>query len=164
MLVLVTSAAIAGPKEDFIQAEKEFDGGDLIAAMSLLKRASDQGYGPAQARLGDMVDAADRPADALTLYRKSAEQGEASGEFGLGRLYAEGRGTKKDEQQAQKLFKRAADKDYLSALLALASAYRTGGLGLPIDLEEAKALEARAKKIVDATRPKIEAKPKGATK
>lgn len=137
--------AWAGPKEDTERAEASFRSGDLIGAMTLLRKAADQGHAPAQARLADLLDAAEQDAEAVALYRKAAEQGEPAGEYGLGRMFANGDGLARDPTQALLWFRKAADRDHAPAIEALARAHRSGDLGLARDLQEAARLEARAK-------------------
>ena len=115
--------------------------------MALMRKAANQNHPKAQARLGDLLRAADSEADAVAMYRKSAEQGEAAGEFGLGRAYQDGAGVKKDPAQALEWFRKAEKKNYPPALDALARAYRTGSLGLPRDLEQARGYDERVRAL-----------------
>jgi TPR repeat protein len=106
-----------------------------------------QNHAKAQAQLGDLLRAADFEGEALAMYKKSAEQGEAAGEFGLGRAYADGAGVKKDPAAALEWYRKAEKKNYAPALDALARAYRTGTLGLPKDPEQAKAYDDRVRAL-----------------
>lgn len=139
--------ARADAKQDTERAEVSYRNGDLITAMALLRKASDQGYAPAQARLADLLDAAEQDAEAVALYRKAAEQGDPAGEYGLSRMLISGEGVARDPQQALALLRKAAAKGHAPAVDALARAYRSGSLGLPRDLQEAAQLEARAKAL-----------------
>lgn len=141
---LAAGAALAGPREDTERAEASVRAGDLVTAMALLRKASDAGYAPAQARLADLLDAAEFDAEAVALYRKAADQGDPAGEYGLGRMLANGEGVAKDPAQALAYFRRSAARDHWQAVDALARAYRAGDLGLPRDLAEASRLDARA--------------------
>lgn len=146
-LCALGSAAVAGPAEDVQRAEASLGGGDVVAAMSLLRRAADQNHGVAQARLADLLRAAQFDQEALVLYRKSAQQGEAAGEFGLGRMYADGTGVPRDAALALEWYRKAEAKNHAPALDALARAYRTGDLGLAKDLEQAARYDARAREF-----------------
>lgn len=140
---LMASWAIAGPDQDTVLAEKEFARGDLVAAMALWRKAAQLGYAPAQARLGDMLDKAEEDEEAVEWYRKAAAQGNAAGEDGLGQMYAKGEGVKKDLEQARSYILRAAEKDYIPAVVLMMDAYRSGGLGLTIDSAKADEWEAK---------------------
>jgi uncharacterized protein len=142
----------AGPAEDVQQAEASIRGGDVFTAMGLLRRAADQNNGAAQARLADLLHAAEFDTEAVALYRKAAEQGEAAGEYGLGKMYADGTGLKADPALALEWFRKAEKKDYQPAVDALARAYRMGALGLPKDLEQAGALDARSRGLLQAAK------------
>lgn len=146
-LLLAAGPAAAGPREDTERAEAAFRSGDLITAMALLRRAADEGHAPAQARLADLLDAAEQDAEAVALYRRAAEQGDAAGETGLARMLANGEGVTRDVTQALELLRRAAAREHAPALDALSRAYRTGTLGLPQDLAEAQRLEARVRAL-----------------
>lgn len=132
---------------DVAEADALMRQGDVPAAMNLLRKAADANDPVAQARLGDLMRAAEYEAEAVALYRKSADRGEPAGEYGLGRAYADGAGVKKDPAQAVELYRKAEQKNYAPAVSALARAYRTGTLGLPLDLEKAGSYEARAKEL-----------------
>lgn len=140
----------AGPADDVQQAETSLRSGDVFTAMALLRKAADQNHAVAQARLADLLHAAEFDKEALALYRKAAEQGEAAGEFGLGRMYANGSGVPRDAALALEWYRRAEKKNHAPALDALARAYRTGDLGLAKDLEQASALDARVRSLLHA--------------
>lgn len=149
-VICTAVAAQAGPPEDTQQAETAIRTGDVFTAMATLRRLSDQGYAPAQARLADLLHSAEFDAEALALYRKAAEQGEAAGEFGLGRMYADAAGVPRDAALALQWYRKAAARNHAPALDALARAYRSGDLGLAKDLEEARTFDKRAQAARDA--------------
>jgi TPR repeat protein len=136
--------AHAGPREDTIAAENAIRVGDVVGAMATLRRLADAGYAPAQARLADMLYAAEFYAEAQALYRKAAEQGEGAGDYGLGRIHADASGVARDPAKALEHYRKAAAKNNWQAFDALARAYRAGDLGLTRDLAEAQAMEQRA--------------------
>ena len=140
---LITPWAMAGPEQDTELAEKEFARGDLVASLALWNRAAEQGYAPAQARLGDILDKSEEDELAADWYRKAAAQGNAAGEYGLGQMYVKGEGVKKDLEQARSHISRAADKGYVDAVVLMMEAYRTGGLGVTVDHAQADAWEVR---------------------
>ena len=140
---LITPWAVAGPEQDAELAEKEFARGDLLAAIGLWSKAAQQGYAPAQVRLADILDKAEEDVEAADWYRKAAVQGNAAGEYGLGQMYLKGEGVKKDFEQAHSYILRAAGKDYLEAVVLMMEAYRTGGMGVAVDITQADAWEAK---------------------
>jgi TPR repeat protein len=156
---LFTATALhAGPAEDLAQADAALANGDLPTGMSLLRKAAAQNHPRAQARLGDLLRAADSEGEAVAMYRKSAEQGDPAGEFGLGRAYADGAGVQKDPKAALEWYRKAEKQEYAPAIDALARAYRTGTLGLQPDPEQARAYEERARALSKAAAPKEGAK------
>lgn len=151
MLCAIASGAAAGPVEDLRDAEAAAGAGDVYTAMSLLRKAADRNHPVAQARLADLLHAAEFDAEALDLYKRSAAQGEAAGEFGLGVMYANGAAVKRDDALALEWYRKAEKKNFPPALDALARAYRTGTLGLAKDVAAANELEARRKSLLAAT-------------
>ena len=139
--------AAAAPDE-VRQAETAIRSGDVFTAMGLLRRAADQNNPVAQARLADLLHAAEFDQEALVLYRKAAEQGEAAGEFGLGRMYADGSGVPRDPALALQWYRKAELKQHVPALDALARAYRTGDLGLAKDPARAGTLDAQVRSLL----------------
>lgn len=154
LLSLATGAvALAGPAEDSELAEKEFARGDLIASLTLWRKAAEQGYAPAQARLGDILDKSEEDDEALAWYTKAAAQGNAAGQFGLGQMYAKGEGVKQDLELARTHALSAAQQDYPAAAVMLMHAYRDGGLGLKADPAQAAAWELKVKALIPGYAP-----------
>lgn len=147
---LVSSAALADPVQDMARAEKAFRAGDLTQTIPLLKKAANEGYAPAQVRLGEILDVSEFNEEAVTWFRKAADQGNAAGEFGLGRMYALGEGIEKDPKKALYWITLAAEKDYLLAVKLLAQAYRRGELGLTVDPQQAQLWETKARTLEKA--------------
>jgi TPR repeat protein len=145
--LLAAAAVSAGPAEDVKEADTAFLSGDIPTAMALLRKAADQGHPLAEARLGDLLRAAEFEAEAIVYYRKSAEKGEPAGEVGLARALADGAGIKKDPAQALALYRKAEARNYGPAHDMLARAYRTGTLGLPKDLAKAKEHDQKAREL-----------------
>ena len=76
--------------------------------------------------------------EALKWYRLAAEQGDASAQFNLGFMYADGRGVLKDYQEALKWYRLAAEQGYARAQFNLGFMYADGrgrAQGLPGGLE-----------------------------
>lgn len=153
MLAGVAPAALAGPQEDTEQAEKEFARGNLIVALSLWRKAADQGHAPAQARLGDMFDKSEDDKEAFEWYQKSAAQGNAAGEFGLGQMYLKGEGVAKDAEKAFLYIAKAAEKGNLQAVLLMRDVYRNGSLGQAVDLAKSAEWDKKAQEIVARETP-----------
>lgn len=152
--LMVVPMAWAGPAQDAEQAESEFARGNLIVALSLWRKAAEQGDAKAQARLGDILDKAEEDAEAVTWYRKAADQGNADGDFGLGQMYAKGEGVKRDPEQARLYVRRAAEKDHVSAIMQMRESYRLGNLGLPVDPEQSAAWDKKLKSLQTAKKSK----------
>lgn len=150
---LMAPWAAASPEQDSEVAAKEFERGDLVVSMSLWRRAAEQGYAPAQTRLGDVLDAAEEDEEAAAWYRKAAEQKYAAGEYGLGQMYIKGEGVKKDLEQARIYILRSAEQGYLLGAVAMMKAYRAGDLGLAKDAEKANAWEAKVVAIEPLYKP-----------
>lgn len=148
LLSLVAPVAMAGPEEDTQQAENEFARGNLIVALALWRKAADQGYAPAQARLGDMYDKTEDDKEAVEWYRKAAAQGNAAGEFGLGEMYVKGEGVAKDQVQAYSYISRAAEKEYLQAMILMREIYRVGSLGVTADPVKSAEWDEKVKQAV----------------
>lgn len=145
LLALAAGAAFAGtPEEDYKSGQGAYLSGDVIGALGALRRAAGQGYAPAQALLGEILDRAEFNEEALAWYRKAAEQGNASGEYGLGTMYLAGEGTPADRSQALFWFKRAAERDHREAIIALAQALMNPVAGEAIDDEAAQRWVRRA--------------------
>lgn len=150
MLLIAAPLAFAGPEQDTEQAEQEFARGNLVGSLALWRKAAEAGYAQAQARLGDMADKAEEPAEAMKWYLKSSEQGNAAGEYGLGQLYAKGEGVKQDYAQARALTLRSAEKGFVPAILQALEIYRAGAMGGTIDPAQAATWEAKARAAVSA--------------
>lgn len=137
VLALAASAALAAagyayatPEDDFKAAEQAIKDNDMISATPLYQKAADHGYAPAQSALGRILFQAEYSTDAFRYYKMAAEQGNAEGEFGLGSMYAEGKGVKKDLKTAREWITKAAEQGLPQAIDVLAEAYMQRGLGI----------------------------------
>lgn len=124
-------SAQAGPVEDYTEGARLYTAGDLVTAMPLLRRAADAGHAAAQAAIGEIVDQADSKEEAFGYFSKSAAQGNADGQFGLGVMLASGDGAPKNIAEARKWLVLAAEQGHKIAINELAFAYITGGLDIP---------------------------------
>jgi TPR repeat protein len=77
-------------------------------------------------------------AQAVTRYRKAADQGVAEAQFNLGQMYREGQGVSLNYKQAAEWFRKAADQGVTEAQFNLGQMYREGQ-GVPLDYKEAEA-------------------------
>jgi hypothetical protein len=130
---VVSSSVHADAAADAAAGQAAFTQGDIVGAIASYRRAAEQGYAPAQVRLGDILDYSELNEEAVAWYRKAAEQGSPAGAYGLAHMYAIGEGVKRDDAAARKWFEQAAAAGHQGALQALASAYEQGGLGVEPD-------------------------------
>lgn len=162
LLSLIAAPAAAGPEQDVELADQVYlSTGDLARTTELLRNAVQQGYAPAQVRLGYLLDKAEFNEEAVGWYRKAAEQGHAGGEYGLGYMYAIGEGVEKNLEQARTWIMRAAEKNHLPSVVMLMEAYKNGGLGLPQDMEKSLFWEGKAQAIREAEKAVPEQERKG---
>lgn len=144
LIAALLAAAVAGadPAADTTAGQAAFEQGDIVGAIAAFRRAAEQGYAPAQVRLGDILDYSELNEEAVAWYRKAAEQGSSAGAYGLGHLYAIGEGVVRDDAVARRWFEKAAAGGHQGALRALESASEHGGLGLdPSPAQAVKWLE-----------------------
>jgi uncharacterized protein len=154
MSCILAPSVFAGVEQDTEQAEKEFARGNLVGSIALWRKAAEEGYAPAQARLGDILDKAEEDEEAVSWYRKAAAQGNAAGEYGLGQMYAKGEGVKKDQAQARSYTLRAAEKGHLPAMLQAIEICKDGAMGGTVDLAQASAWEAKVKASIGTDKKK----------
>lgn len=143
---------------DLERAEEAFNNEDVVKAETILRRAAERNYIPAQVRLGEILDYAENDEEAVGWYMMAANQGDASGQYNLGSMYAVGEGIDIDLKKAVYWTQKAANQDYLAAVKSLAQSYRMGGMGLAIDLEQGRfwegkalSLEATVKNVTNTT-------------
>lgn len=155
LVVGIAQPAAAGPQEDTEQAVKEFERGNLVVAMELWKKAAEAGHAPAQVWLGEILDKSEEDEQAVAWYRKAAEQGDAGGEFGLGQMYAKGEGVKQDNEKARAHILRAAEKNHLSAAIAMRDIYKNGSYGVAADRAQSEKWDAKVKEILGPDHPSL---------
>lgn len=118
-------------------ANLAYERGDVVDAIVRLRRAAEQGYPPAQVRLAYILDKSEQNTEALSWYRRAAEQGDPEGQYGLGQMYLTGEGGEKNLEQGRFWITRAAESGFAAAMRALVLNYERGGMGLPVDPEQA---------------------------
>ena len=161
VLSLLSPAAQADDAEDMARANAYYDKQQMVDAIPIFMKLAEKNYLPAQPRLGDIMDYTEEDEQAVGWYIMAAFQGDAAGAYGLGRMYANGDGIKKDNGQALYWIKLAAGKDDLNAIKALELAYRTGvssGLQVAVDLKQAQFWEAKRKPLEEARKKAEEEK------
>lgn len=115
---------------------KAYRAGDVVGAMKPLRLAADAGHAGAQAALADILDRSEFDEEAVAWYRKSAAQGNAEGQYGLGAMLAAGEGAKQDPAEARKWIEQAAAQGHALAINTLAQGYLTSSLGLEAQARE----------------------------
>jgi len=159
-LALAAPAASAGPKEDNEEAIAEFNKGDFVTSLALWRKSAEAGYAPAQVWLGDILDKSEEDEEAVKWYRKAADQGDASGQYGLGSMYAKGEGVKLDSAQAYGYILKAAEQNYVPAIALLAEAFQNGWLGQTADAAKAAEWQAKLYEVAPSYKPApVEQKP-----
>jgi TPR repeat protein len=136
-LLASTLADGSEPNADLQEGISAFHNGDLVTAMEKFELAADAGSPEAQARLAWIYDQSEENEIAVELYRRSAEQSFADGEFGLGEMYAKGEGVEQDVDEAFLWFERAAHQGHLHAIRVIINAFERGALGREIQPEKA---------------------------
>lgn len=131
--LLVPIPGSASPDDDYQQGSRSYAQGDVMTAMTRLKSAADAGHAAAQALYAQILDRADSDDEAVSYYRKSAEQGDADGQFGYGSMLASGEGIKRNPEEGRQWITRAADQGHRLAINELALAYLTGQLAIAAD-------------------------------
>ena len=130
----------AAPQDDYNIGRKAYLGGDVVTAMTPLKRAADAGYAPAQSLYAYILDKAEYNEEAAQYFRRAAEQGDADGQYGLGILYASGQGVARDPATAREWLERAGNQNHALAVDALSQAFLAGRLGFKTDPADAAGL------------------------
>jgi len=113
---------------------------DISTAIKFCKQAS--GSRRAMYALGRAYAANHQTADALAAYRKAADKGSTSAMVELGVAYATGAGVQKDDDQARKLFEKAANAGNPRGISNLSSL--SGGAGTPANPIKARELLSKA--------------------
>jgi TPR repeat protein len=110
-LVAIARAAIAGPFEDAVAAQKS---ADYATAYRLFRSLADSGNVYAQGIIGIMYAKGEGvpqdDAEAVKWYRLAADRGNAASQLSLARMYETGRGVPQSDVEAATWYRRAADQ------------------------------------------------------
>ena len=125
---LSASPLLAGPYEDGVAA---YEADDYANAVSLLRPLAEAGNDNAQYYLGAMYEYGDGVPEsdeqALTWYRRSADQGDQDAQYRVARFYEKGRGgVEENPQQAFAYYKLAAEQGNWRAQHELGLCYSSG--------------------------------------
>ncbi|MDH4284089.1 MAG: hypothetical protein OEV35_02095 [Gallionellaceae bacterium] len=116
-----SGAKVNTPQEDFEIADKADKDDDMIKANTHYRKAADAGHPEAQARLGHILYRAGANFLAYHYFKKSAEQGNTEGMYGMAYMTQGGEGdAKQDITEARKWYAAAADKGHHKSINALA--------------------------------------------
>lgn len=148
-LVACLLPAGAQKAPDFVAGERAYRQGDVRAAIAKLRPLADSGDAAAQALLGEILDRAERDEEAVAYYRKSAEQGNPDGAYGLAGMMAVGEGIAKDPAGARSWFEKAAQAGHEGAVRSLAMAYIEGTLGISAEARQSEDALKWIRKAVD---------------
>lgn len=121
---LLSPIAFATPEEDYDQGVKSFNDEDIKEATRYLRLSADQNYFPAQVFLGELMIGSTDYEEAFGWFLTAAFQGDASGQYNLGQMYALGYGTEKKPDKAFFWTKKAAEQNDLRAVKLLAELYK----------------------------------------
>jgi uncharacterized protein len=138
-LVWFVLPAHAAPDDDYRSGQKAYQGGDVVGAMQVLRRAADAGHAKAQGLLAFILERSGSPDDAERYYKLAADQGDADAQVGLAQLLLARPGHDKD---AFALLSRAAAGGNAVAIEAVADAYLKQSLGLTAAARDNKAAVA----------------------
>jgi TPR repeat protein len=130
MALMLAPQSLAGTCEDFEEGKRAFRAGDIVTAMGPLKRASQAGHAGAQALYAQILDRSEFNEEAVAWFRKSAEQNDPDGQYGLGSMLAAGEGVERDLVAARGWMEKAAIQGHVLAINLLAQSYINGQLGL----------------------------------
>ena len=123
-----------------IKGVAEIAPADIETAIKFCKRAAARSR-RAMFELGRAYAANQRMPDAIAAWRRASDKGSTSAMVELGVLYGTGTGVAKDEEQARKLFQRAADAGNPRGASNLAA---LGSAGKPADPAHTRELLAKA--------------------
>lgn len=117
----------------------------LLRSHHLLQRAQ-AGDAEAQLQCGDMYHyglEGEEPnlIEAMTWYRKAADQGNARAQYAVGRAYANGVGVSVDRREAIEWYQRSAKQRNKEAIIALAEIFDGGSLAKQIAVERPRCWE-----------------------
>jgi TPR repeat protein len=129
LLALLAGAAAAAPDDDFKEALRLYQLGDMVGAMGKLRPAADAGHGPSMALLAHVLDQSGFVDEALALYQRAVGKDDPDGQYGLANMLLSGRGIERDEARAYQLIETAARTGHVLSINAVAQAFMSGTLG-----------------------------------
>jgi hypothetical protein len=117
------AADTGSPEAEYLKGAEAFARHDYASAMDWYRGAANQGFAPAQNRVGYIYQmglgiAQDFEA-AMNWYRKAADQGYANSQYNIGTLYQSGAGVPMDTNEARRWYSLAAAQGYELAKAAL---------------------------------------------
>ncbi|MGR9281968.1 tetratricopeptide repeat protein [Rhizobium johnstonii] len=122
-------------------AQEAYDRADYATAFALWQPRAAEGDPQAQTALGSLFaygrGVARDDDQAVSWFRKAAEQNFSPGQFALGGMYLQGRGVPADAGQAAFWIQKAAEQDLPIAQFYLSGMYEAG-TGVSQDAEKAK--------------------------
>ena len=135
---------------------------DPLVGWDLFQRAAEMGNAEAQYALGmeylehihEILPRAAAKAEGAKWLEKAAEQGHEKAQLVLAKCYATGEGVKKDEVEAFKIYRKAADAGSAEAMYELRDFYNLGWGGVTVDRAKAAELlrKSAEKGYVEAQR------------
>ena len=129
-----SAAPTRSPEEDYrLGMKARWSDDNFPDAILNFTHAAERGHAAAQAELADILEAGSAWKSALGWWRKSAEQGYAPGQYGLGMILRVTKGdVKQDFVEARKWITLAANQGHAAAIDLLANAY-LGRMPLGLD-------------------------------
>jgi hypothetical protein len=130
IVVVITAAALAGPREDIKEAHTAYRRGDDATAFRIVRQLAKQGVAAGQALFGAMyaegAGVTQNYGEAMKWYRKAADQGLAGAQALLGAMYAEGTAVPQNYGEAMKWYRKAAHQGEAFAQASLGFMYEHG--------------------------------------
>lgn len=151
-LLLWAPMAYADPVEDLEEAEWLQAQGDFEGAKNRYKVLAEAGNARAQAKYAAQMDMAEWVDQAFKWYKKSAEQGDPDGQYGLATMYFKGRGVAKNPETAMEWVGKALAQEQMAALQFMSNVYAKGLYGFEKNTEESAKLRERLKVLQAAER------------
>ncbi len=127
LCALASLPALAGPLEDGMSA---YEAGDSVKAVSLFRKAADEGDTRAYLNLGIFyeqgVGVAKSDTEAFYWTLKAAQAGDMNGQFNVANMYVRGYGTAESDVEALSWYRTAAYQGHLNAQFNMGIRYYEG--------------------------------------
>ena len=128
LIVVVITAALAGPREDIKEAHTAYKRGDDATAFRIVRQLAKQGVAAGQALFGAMyaegAGVTQNYGEAMKWYRKAADQGLAGALALLGVMYEHGKGVTQNYGEALRWYRKAAEQGDADAQILLGANVR----------------------------------------